>query len=180
VWVEYDFRARLAISQNLKSLDVEAKNLPEEIGMLTNLERLKLNHVESLPFSIEALKNLKRLECNWCFERPSNHAIGVELSSLEVLEVTGFHVEQRLTQHITLDKLINLREIKYTTWFPEEIGNLTNLEFIELVTSWSALPSTIFNLKKLEALHPGVRSFEIANSEITWKLLASCPRLGCL
>ena len=125
--------------ESLKHLNLSytklLRELPDEIGRLTNLERLDLvdSRIAELPNTLPKLKSLKCLNLRGCEELmvlPSS--IG-ELTNLEELD---------------LDSTTKVK------WLPEEIGRLCKLNRLNLsYSNISSLPISMGKLKSLEELN---------------------------
>lgn len=162
---------------NLGQRDI--KELPPEIGQLTNLRKLNLpyNKLTSLPAEIGQLKNLKELSLhdNQLVSLPPE--IG-QLSNLEKLNLrrnqlsTLPHEVSRLDRLTYLElfgnqltevplevcSLTNLRELylhhNKLTMLPPEMGRLINLTRLDLDNNQlTTLPPEIGNLQNLKELY---------------------------
>ena len=142
IWVGLDISRRIAADRILTCYDrkgiyldlsqLNLTTLPEEIGLLTNLTRLRLrkNQLTELPAEIGCLTNLTGL-------------------SLAVNQLRALPAEiGRLTHLITL----NLSQNQLTA-LPAEIGRLTNLTILNLSQNQlTALPAEIGLLTNLNRL----------------------------
>ena len=142
-WLTYDEKGKLhpSIGQlsSLQELDLRGfedessiiHTLPEEIGNLTNLERLSCN-AASLPPSVGRLRNLKDL------------CLASDYSKEVVLR-------EEIGDLVSLERL-DLSELTLST-IPAWIGNLQNLKYLSLMeTEVSSLPEGIGKLVNLETL----------------------------
>lgn len=152
-------------------------SLPNEIGELTNLERLVLgsNLLTSVPSTLGKLTNLQYL---------SLHNNRLETLPMEMSNLTNLH-----ELHLSYNKLKSLPSIicqltklqvltlhnNQLELLPLEIGNLTNLRELSLQSNqWRTLPAEIGNLINLRELsldkkHIGllpVSIFMLANLQI--------------
>jgi len=113
------------------------KSLPSEIGNLTNLELLDIayNPIAELPPTIAKLHNLKSLILDGIYFPIFPLEIG-KLTALEKLSYRSYGEEN-----------------KVLTFFPPEIFNLINLQYLDLYEhKFKSLPNEIGNLKNLKIL----------------------------
>ncbi|MBT4595018.1 leucine-rich repeat domain-containing protein [bacterium] len=130
--------------------------LPPEIGLLKNLESIKLIHckITSIPDEIGNLSKLKTLELKDNCIKVLPRTIG-NLSELETLTVDKNHLTQ-LPREIA--KLKKLRELGLScnklTALPPEFIQLQNLRGLTIngMFQFPAIPDQIGHLKKLERL----------------------------
>ncbi len=124
-------------------------SIPKEIGLLKNLQVLKIenNKSISLPKEIEALQNLRLLDLS--HNKLTSLPNGIEtLGNLEILNLSN-------------NKLTSL---------PKEIGKLKKLKVLKLSNNMlNSLPEEIMELENLEVLELG-RNLFIKVPEGIWKL----------
>ncbi|PKN92928.1 MAG: GTP-binding protein [Chloroflexi bacterium HGW-Chloroflexi-6] len=145
------------------------RNVPKEIGKLSNLIKLDLggNRIRELPNELWQLKNLKSLVLRHNKLSDLSARIG-QMKNLRTLDLT----DNRLTElPETIGKLTKLVELDLTnnkfTKLPEVIGELSNLISLEIsMNSITAIPTSIFALKKLENLSLGVYYYENGGNHI--------------
>jgi Leucine-rich repeat (LRR) protein len=121
---------------NLEVLDFckaySLTTIPPEIGKLKNLKliRLNLTEVKSLPKEIGELTNLELLFCPGmeCIPKEIGH-----LNNLEVLDINGSNLGESIN---SITKLTNLRRLNMGNCsikeLPKDIGNLKNLQSLNL------------------------------------------------
>jgi uncharacterized protein (TIGR02996 family) len=156
------------------------RELPESIGDLTQLAELQIhnNPLSTLPRSVGKLRKLRKLELSFCRIRslPDEIAelpelVEIDLRANELVELPAAiskctRLEMlslienpkldlagafRILQHLPLRRLY-LSSMQLTA-LPEEIGLLTQLEYLSL--SWNqlkALPDSIVNLTRLREI----------------------------
>ena len=140
------------------------KSLPEEIGNLANLETLEVSDsgLETLPDSIGQLKKLRKLKL-FCY----SHVMGCsELLTLPetiggLTNLEYLYLKNSAVQEIpeTVGDLTNLKSIELCgssiSSLPCSIGRLTNLEDLGLAYTENLyeLPKTIGGLIRLEEIH---------------------------
>lgn len=147
--------------KKLEFLQITTNYIPEEIGMLTNLEYLVIralpqNHsMGMMPESIGKLTNLKYLNLyvNWT-------GIPESISNLNKLESLSLHFNNiggKIPNCI--GELINLRELdlsrnNFSGFLPQSLENLTQLEVLDLGNNnlSGEIPSYIGNFSKLKIL----------------------------
>ena len=147
--------------KKLEFLQITTNYIPEEIGMLTNLEyfvirALPQNHsMGMMPESIGKLTNLKYLDLdvNWT-------GIPESISNLKKLETLSLHFNNiggKIPNCI--GELINLRELdlshnNFSGYLPQSLENLTQLEVLDLGNNnlSGEIPSYIGNFSKLKIL----------------------------
>lgn len=147
--------------KKLEFLQITTNYIPEEIGMLTNLEYLVIralpqNHsMGMMPESIGKLTNLKylNLDVNWT-------GIPESISNLKKLESLSLHFNNiggKIPNCI--GELINLRELdlsrnNFSGFLPQSLENLTQLEVLDLGNNnlSGEIPSYIGNFSKLKIL----------------------------
>jgi Leucine-rich repeat (LRR) protein len=135
----------------------EGQGLPEEITDLSKLELLKVNGEErtyvSIPRSIVNLTNLKELK----IEMDDPH--------------DGTGVPTNAVRHIlfpkTYGKMTNLKTITLRVdEIPDEIGDVTCLETLELNGRYKSIPKSIGSLKSLKSLDLSNGNFPSLPDEI--------------
>ncbi len=149
--------------KNLKSLKLYYCNYKEVPIVISNLKKLEIlsfsgNDLKVIPNWIDQLTELKKLDfsMNKLKSVPSTLK---NLKKLEVFESLAIYLQDFpivLTECTSLKKL-KLSHIAYKSPFsqniPIEIGNLVNLEELELTGSLiKNIPSSIENLQKLKIL----------------------------
>lgn len=149
--------------KNLKTLKLYSCNYKEVPTVISNLKKLKIlsfsgNDLKVIPNWIDQLTELKKLDfsMNKLKSVPSTLK---NLKKLEVFESLAIYLQDFpivLTECTSLKKL-KLSHIAYKSPFsqniPIEIGNLVNLEELELTGSLiKNIPSSIENLQKLKIL----------------------------
>lgn len=138
--------------------------LPEEIGMLTHLERLYIKkdvnmHLKrkwtfKIPSAIGNLKNLQHLEfCNLPISE-----LPIEIGNLEALRFASFHscqlhsIPQEITQLKNIEELA--LDLNYLKELPVGFGNLQKLKSLDLsYNRLNNIDSEVFNLENLECLY---------------------------
>jgi len=162
----------------LERLKIRGKGLnyiPEEIGQLTQLQRLNIDHTESLitiPNSIGHLSQLKKLSINGTSISKLPDSIG-QLQELEELNVKINRQLRYFPSSIGTLKALKKLVIKglYDKYsatpntipvvFPDEIGLLSNLEELNLDSNnLKTLPVSIGQLKKLTELSLDYNNFQ--------------------
>lgn len=168
--------------KQLVLLDEKVRNikmLPESIGDFDSINRIVLSNLDKLtelPNSLPNLKyfntlyinkNIEKLPENFgeipnlCFLHMESSQITTFPKSFGKLPLRELYMRDTQFNEIPqevceLDELKRLviypEEIKGKMYIPDEIGNLTNLEYLELAGSVSTLPPTIKNLQKLKTL----------------------------
>jgi Leucine-rich repeat (LRR) protein len=130
--------------------------LPEMIGSLSNLERLRLNNnqLTSLPETIGNLSKLKDL--NLSINQLTS--IPKEIGNLTNLEWLDLSFNQLTSIPVTIGNLSNLESLYLSdnqlTSVPGEIGNLSKMKWLYLNNNQLiSLPETIGNLSKLKELN---------------------------
>lgn len=158
---------------NLTVLDIYngLKALPEEIGLLTNLERLELmfSPVEVLPESIGDLSKLRYLKF---FECPNLRSLPESIGKLKELKSLNVQYGSRL--EALPDSICNLSKLRtldinkaFLKNLPEHIGRLKSLEYINLdENELSSLPKSFKDLSQLETLNLGHNLFEACPEEV--------------
>jgi len=135
--------------------DSQLKNLPAEIGLLTNLTYLELpeNCLVTLPPELGEMKSLKSL-----FLYINNlKSLPSEIFELTDLKTLCLSENDLKTLPADIYKLKNLNELGWAknnlTTLPNEIGKLTNLNNLDLYeNSLTTLPREIGNLINLKTL----------------------------
>jgi len=130
------------------SIVLELENMmevPNEIGLLTNLEKLDLVllNLEFLPSTIGSLQNLKYLNVSSNLLNAIPTAI-YELSSLEILDLSGNEMEGTIDEalgDLSNLKFLNLGDNSLSGKVPEALGNLSRLDVLRL--NENALVGTI-------------------------------------
>ncbi|OUC13078.1 MAG: GTPase [Alkalinema sp. CACIAM 70d] len=131
------------------------KELPEEIGQLTNLTSLALigNQLTTLPKSIGQLTNLTSLYLR------SNRLIALpdSIGQLTNLTCLFFHNNKLTALPKSIGQLTNLKSLDLSynqmTVLPEVIGQLTNLTSLDLRNNkLTALPESIGQLTNINSL----------------------------
>ncbi len=129
----------------------DVKHLPFQIGSLINLKVLEfkcLENLEDLPNEIGLLKNLEKLiidNGNGCEMNLSiPHTIG-QLQNLKELRLYGAIDPRKDLDSISINRM--------TKKLPNELGNLQNLEVLDLGRNGiTSIPTQIKSLKKLKTL----------------------------
>jgi Leucine-rich repeat (LRR) protein len=108
-----------------------SETLPETIGNLTSLKRLRIFKCESLMILPETIGNL---------------------TSLQELDICGTSVETlpETIGNLTSLKKLTINRCEYLKTLPETIGNLTSLKKLNIDMSISSMPETIGNLTSLQ------------------------------
>lgn len=164
--------------KNLERLRIRGKNLnyiPDELGQLTQLQRLDIDYTESLitiPSSIGNLSQLKKLHINGTNISRLPDSIG-QLEQLEELYLNSNNQLRYFPPNIGTLKVLKKLEIEnlydeYNTTsntipvvLPDEIGLLSNLEELSLDSNnLSTLPDSIGQLKKLKELSLDYNNFK--------------------
>lgn len=180
-----------AYEKNWKALDLSQcglKDIPPEIGILTELEILDLsNHMifdeslevnslnnmfTTLPVEFGNLKKLTHLNLYHTGLKYLPNEFS-ELTNLKYLNLNGEDFKEFPEQILRLRDLRKLAINKSFSYIPEEIGNLQELEKLYLPdSSITALPESIGRLPKLEVLYLGRSSIkQIPNSFASLKSL---------
>ncbi|MHC4112490.1 MAG: COR domain-containing protein [Planctomycetota bacterium] len=135
---------------------VGIKELPGEIGELTNLQKLYLgsNELATMPVEIGELTNLQELNLDYNILVVLPEEIG-RLTNLQMLDL-GYNKLVKLTGGI--GRLMNLKQLNLAgnqlAELPGEIGRLTNLqELISYRNQLVELPREIGRLTNLQELY---------------------------
>jgi len=156
----HDCISSIGMLSKLQLLDLESSNirsLPDNIGDLKDLHTLNLNSaifLKSLPESIGDLKNLHTLRLAHV---PNLESLPESIGGLTDLRNLDFDTDKitKLPNSIqNLSKLKVLRLGENIELLPEWIGNLSNLEELD-VSDKTKLPDSIQNLSKLKVLRLG-------------------------
>jgi leucine-rich repeat protein SHOC2 len=138
--------------------DTEKKKItyiPEEIGNLSNLQKLVLsyNKLTSLPSEIGNLSNLQKLVLSYNKLTSLPSEIG-NLSNLQYLSLWENELTSLPSEIGNLSNLQTLwLEDNQLTSLPSEIGNLSNLQYLSLNhNELRSFPSWIGNLSNLQTL----------------------------
>lgn len=77
-----------------------------------------------------------------------------ELKKLEFLQITTNYIPEEIGMLTNLEYLVirALPQNHSMGMMPESIGKLTNLKYLNLDVNWTGIPESISNLKKLESL----------------------------
>lgn len=147
---------RLTQLRSLQIHDFRLKELPENIGLLTNLERLDLglgNDLKYLPESFAQLSELRHLDLgsNQLEALPKQFS---DLSNLIVLELDGSNLVGLPHNFDQLKKLkyLNLASNKLSQ-LPTNFGALSSLEYLDLeFNKLDRLPQSFSKLTQLKHL----------------------------
>jgi len=157
--------AEKKIEQALKSGAMELNislviltELPESIGLLTQLQSLDLNfnHLTALPESLGQLTQLQTLDLssNQLMALPESLGQLTQLGSLNLSHNKLTALPESLGQLTQLGSL-NLSHNKLTA-LPESLGQLTQLRSLNLSTNeLTALPKSLGKLTQLQSLNIG-------------------------
>ncbi len=144
---------------HLKVLKLDSSNideLPQSIGLLSNLEELEISRMRrlrSLPSEIERLVNLKALrlrDLHYSFSLPEG-LLG-RLPSMETFSAEDFEIVDMLQNmdDINTLKILSLKGAKFDI-LPETIGGMSSLEALDLRSATlSSLPDSIGDLRNLK------------------------------
>jgi hypothetical protein len=155
------------------------KNLPEEIGNLSSLNKLNLRHsdITSLPTYIGKLQNLKEIDLSRTGKLKNLPEEIGNLSNLNKFELCFSKIRSLPT---SIGKLQNLKEIDLSGTsqlenLPEEFGNLSSLNKLNLRSSKiRSLPTSMYRLHNLRAVCPP----ENTGNDILKILVENLPLLG--
>nr|XP_023923648.1 TMV resistance protein N-like [Quercus suber] len=134
------------------------KNLPENLWMIEDLEKLYLSGtaIEGLPSSIERLTNLTLLTLKNCKNLVCLPSTICSLNSLESLDLCGCSNIDNLPENLGNLKGLKFLDLSETAIerFPSSIERLTSLTSLTLKNCKNlvCLPSTIYSLNPLERL----------------------------
>ncbi|KAK4181015.1 phosphatase 2C-domain-containing protein [Triangularia setosa] len=170
-----NFPPFLAKLENLVDLDLSfntIQSLPDNVGMMTSLERLVITNNElsgSLPPSFKNLRSLRELDIK--YNAISNIDVISQLPKLEILSATRNNISQfsgtfervrsiklnwnpitkfEIKSPVPTLKALNLSNAQLAS-IDESFHNMSNLERLELDKNYFvSLPAHIGNLRRLE------------------------------
>lgn len=144
------------ITYNQRSIENHIKELPPEIGQLTNLTTLILQNdeLEHLPAEIGKLKNLKTLDLsyNTLIDLPPEMGQLTNLQNLNLHNNNLHHLPAEIGKLKSL-RILVLSKAGINSGLPPEIGQLKNLQNLDLSDNLlGELPSEMWQLTNLQNL----------------------------
>lgn len=153
-----DFNGTLGKLTSLKTLACIVTDIPNDFGNLKKLESLDIRSQRAyLPESFSKCANLRFARLSFWNSGSSSVSLPSDidnLTKLDTLEITG---DSRM--HTLPQSFGNLKNLKHL-WIegqslqsiPDNIGNLSSLEFWLVAGQFKTLPASIGNLKNLKYL----------------------------
>jgi hypothetical protein len=162
------------ITYNQRSIENHIKELPPEIGQLTNLTTLILQNdeLEHLPAEIGKLRNLKTLDLSYnaLTDLPSEMGQLTNLQNLYLHSNNLHHLPAEIGKLKSL-RILLLSKAGINSGLPPEIGQLKNLQNLDLSDNLlGELPSEIWqltNLQNLDLHHTTLKNLSAGIGKLT-------------